>query len=289
MAVRASYPLPHAPTNATFHPVKSGTKRVESLARGLSLLKALQAHPGASLHELHGRTGLAKATLLRSLRTLEESGFVSRRLADGGYLPAWPATEAPASARWLPLTETAGPALESLGRAIPWPTDLGVRDGQAMLVLESNRRLSPIRVNRQALGARPHMLWSAMGRTWLAFCPRLEREEVLARLRASRAPEDRAARNRTLIERLLEETRVRGYGVRDARYGVLDLGLPRRLSAIAVPVRQGESVLACLNCVWLVDVMDERQVVDKHMKPLLAAAQDIAQRWGNRGQGPKAY
>jgi IclR family mhp operon transcriptional activator len=270
--------------------VKSGTKRVESLARGLSLLKEVQAHPGASLHELHGRTGLAKATLLRSLRTLEDSGFVARRLADGGYLPAWPAGEASAAApRWLPLTEAAGPALEALGRAIPWPTDLGVRDGQAMRVLESNRRLSPIRVNRQALGARPHMLWSAMGRAWLAFCPAAEREEVLARLRASRAPEDRAARNRKLIDRLLEDTRMRGYGVRDARYGVLDLGLPRRLSAIAVPVPQGDAVLACLNCVWLVDAMDERQVVDRHMPALLAAAQDIAQRWANRGQSPKAF
>jgi len=259
--------------------VKSGTKRVESLARGLAVLKALQAQPGASLHELHGRMGLAKATLLRSLRTLEEGGFVSRRLVDGGYLPAWPAAvEAASASRWLALTEAAGPALEALSRAIPWPTDLGVRDGEAIVVLESNRRLSPIRVNRQALGARPHMLWSAMGRAWLAFCPPAEREEILAALRASDAPEDRAARNRRRVDELLHETRERGYGVRDARYGVLDLGAPRRVSAIAVPVRQGERVLACLNCVWLVDVMDEREVVARHLKPLLGAAHDLARR-----------
>ena len=270
-------------TNATFHTVKSSTKRVESLARGLSVLKAVQAEPGASLHRLHGRVGLPKATLLRSLRTLEDGGFVSRRLADGGYLPAWPATQPRASApRWLPLTEAAGPALEALSRAIPWPTDLGVREGEAIVVLESNRRLSPIRVNRHALGARPHMLWSAMGRAWLAFCPPAEREEILAALRASRAPEDRAARNRRLIDKLLAETRERGYGVRDARYGVLDLGMPRRVSAVAVPVRQGEAVLACLNCVWLVDVMDEREVVAKHLKPLQDAASFVARRWAQR-------
>lgn len=254
--------------------MKSGTKRVEALARGLAVLKAVYARPGASLHELHGTTGMAKATLLRSLRTLQDCGYISRRLADGGYLPLPLAHDA---ARWLPFTEAAGPALETLSRTIAWPTDLGVRDGTSMLVLESNRRLCSIRVNRQALGARPHMLWSAMGRAYLAFCPPAEREEILATLRASRAAEDRAARNARRIERLLKETRERGYGVRDARYGVLDLMRP--VSAIAVAVRQGSRVLACLNCVWLADVMEEREVVARYLAPLRAAAEDIARRF----------
>jgi IclR family mhp operon transcriptional activator len=256
--------------------VKSGTKRIEALARGLSVLKAVYARPGASLHELHHATGVAKATLLRSLRTLEDGGFVSRRLADGGYLPLPLPHD---GTRWLPFTEAAGPALEELSRTIAWPTDLGVRDGASMLVLESNRRLSSIRVNRQALGARPHMLWSAMGRAYLAFCPQAEREEVLAALRASGAAEDRAARSGSRIERLLDETRERGYGVRDARYGVLDLGRP--VSAIAVPVRQGGRILACVNCVWLLDVMEEPEVVLRYLAPLRAAAQAIARRLGS--------
>lgn len=245
------------------------------MARGLAILKAIYASPGASLHQLHGSTGVAKATLLRSLRTLQDGGFVSRRLADGGYLPIAPATAT--AAKWLPLTEAAGPALEALGQSIAWPTDLGVRDGASMLVLESNRRLSSIRVNRQALGARPHMLWSAMGRAYLAFCPAAEREEILAALRASGAPEDRAARNPRRIERLLKETGERGYGVRDQRYGVLDLVRP--VSAIAVPVRHGSRVVACLNCVWLVDVSEEREVVARYLAPLRAAADDIARRF----------
>jgi IclR family mhp operon transcriptional activator len=254
--------------------VKSGTKRVEALARGLEVLKAVYASPGVSLHQLHGSTGVAKATLLRSLRTLQEVGFISRRLADGGYLPVAPMPRE--TARWLPLTEAAGPALEALSRAIAWPTDLGVRDGASMLVLESNRRLSSIRVNRQALGARPHMVWSAMGQAYLAFCPDAERDEIVAELRASRAPEDRTARNARRIEQLLTQTRERGYGLRDARYGVLDLGRP--VSAIAVPVRRRSRVFACVNCVWLLDVMDEQEVVARYLTPLRAAADDIAQR-----------
>jgi IclR family mhp operon transcriptional activator len=254
--------------------VKTGTKRVEALARGLHVLQAVQALPGASLHELHGRTGLPKATLLRSLRTLEDAGFVARRLADGGYLVA--SLSGSASPRWLPLTEAAGPSLEALSREIPWPTDLGVRERTAMVVLESNRRLSSIGVNRQALGARPHMLWSAMGRAYLPFCPDAEREEILAALRASKASEDRAARNKAKVEKLLCIARARGYAVRDASYGVLDVGSRRQVSAIAVPVMRGGGVLACVNCVWLTDVLDEGEVVERHLGALRAAAARIA-------------
>jgi len=63
--------------------------------------------------------------------------------------------------------------------------------------------------------------------------------------------------------------------------------MPRRVSAIAVPVRQGDAVLACLNCVWLVDVMDEREVVAKHLKPLQNAASDVARRWAQRRRPPR--
>lgn len=254
-------------------------KRVEALARGLRVLNAVETAAGASLHELHRKTGLPKATLLRSLRTLEDAGFVARRLADGAYLPGRPATGGRSiSSRWLPLIEAAGPSLEALGRAIPWPTDLGVRDGTAMLVLESNRRLSPIQVNRKALGARPHMLWSAMGRAYLAYCPPAEREEIVAALRASGAPEDRLARNANRVERLLAQTRAQGYGMRDAGYGVLDVGARRQVSAIAVPVRRGEAVIACVNCVWLIDALSERQVAQRHLDALLDAAKEIGSR-----------
>jgi len=259
--------------------VKSGTKRVEGLARGLAVLKAVCARPGASLHDLHAATGVPKATLLRSLRTLQDGGFLVRRLADGGYLPVGGIAEPEPAAHWLPLTEAARPALEALAQAIAWPTDLGVRDGTAMVVLESNRRLSSIRVNRQALGARPHMLWSAMGRAYLAFCPAAEREEILGALRASSAAEDRAARNTRRVEKMLAETRAKGYGVRDAGYGVLDLGAAHRVSAIAVPVRVGTRVLACINCVWLAEVLDEAAVVEAHLPALEAAAAAIAGRW----------
>jgi IclR family mhp operon transcriptional activator len=246
-----------------------------ALARGLAALRAIQSRPGTTLHELHQLLGADKATLLRSLRTLEDAGFVARRIADGGYLPV---AETVAPPRWLPLTEAARPVLEALCRDISWPTDLAVRDGATMLVLESNRRLASIRVNRHALGFRPHMLWSAVGRAWLAFCGDAERAGILALLRASPAPADRAAREEGWIERLLAETRARGYGVRDARHAGLDVDLPDRLSAIAVPVRRRGRIVACINCVWLLDAAGEREIVERYLPTLRKAAAKIAVR-----------
>jgi len=112
----------------------------------------------------------------------------------------------------LRLAEIAAPRLQRLNRTLPWPTDLGVRDGAAMLVPESNRNYSSLRVNRQVIGFRPHMLWSAMGRVYLAFCRESEKEEILTALRKSAAPQDRMARNEAWVARLIAETRKQGYG-----------------------------------------------------------------------------
>ena len=61
----------------------SGT--IRSLERGLKVLQVLQDSPIASLHGLYEATGISKPALLRILQTLEASGFVARRLADGHY------------------------------------------------------------------------------------------------------------------------------------------------------------------------------------------------------------
>ncbi len=254
-----------------------GIGRVAALARGLDALRAVQGQPGLTLRALHELVGIDKATLLRYLRTLEDAGFIVRRIADGGYLPVVATAAAP---RWGALTGAARPVLEALSREIPWPTDLSVRDGTTMLVLESNRRLASIRVNRDALGFRPHMLWSAVGRAWLAYCGETERDEILALLRASPAPEDRAARDHAWVGRMIAETRARGYGIRDVRHAGLDVGLPHQVSAIAVPVRRRGRILACINLVWILDAAGERAIAERYLEPLGTAAAKIAARLG---------
>jgi IclR family transcriptional regulator, mhp operon transcriptional activator len=63
----------------------SGSKTIRSLERGLKVLQALQENSISSLHDIHRLTRISKPSLLRILHTLEQSGVISRRLADRRY------------------------------------------------------------------------------------------------------------------------------------------------------------------------------------------------------------
>ena len=63
----------------------SKAETLRGLERGLQVLDALQANPYSSLKDIFDRTGISKPSLLRVLGTLEDAGYVVRRLADGRY------------------------------------------------------------------------------------------------------------------------------------------------------------------------------------------------------------
>ena len=67
------------------------------------------------------------------------------------------------------------------------------------------------------------MLRSASGRIYLAFCPDVEREEVLARLRGRDVPGHELAYELAYgpaaVRRIVAATRRRGYSVRAADFG----------------------------------------------------------------------
>ena len=58
-----------------------------------------------------------------------------------------------------------------------------------------------------------------MGRAYLAYCPEKERERILALLRKSGKTEDGLAGDLKRLDRILAETRMKGYGVRDQSSG----------------------------------------------------------------------
>jgi IclR family mhp operon transcriptional activator len=101
-------------------------KPIDSLARGLRVLQALQAMRAASLHDLYLATGLPKSTLTRILYTCHQQGLVWQRMADGAFLPCH------AQARHAPLddadllAEIASPVLERLCAKVRWPSVLSV-------------------------------------------------------------------------------------------------------------------------------------------------------------------
>jgi IclR family pca regulon transcriptional regulator len=111
----------------------SGPDFVESLARGLDVLRAFdQHHREMSLAEVAAATGLARPTARRLLLTLEELGYV--RSLDGAFsLTPRVITLGTAYVASLGLWEVARPHLEALVRQTGESSSMAQLDGSDIL------------------------------------------------------------------------------------------------------------------------------------------------------------
>jgi len=256
-------------------------KVIRVLQRAAEVLRALERRPGSVLAELHADTGMPKPTLLRILATLEGEQMVRRAMADGGYHSRVSfLSPARADQKLLDLADAAAPHLIALRRNAVWPSDIGVRRGYHMRLLESSRRVSSLAMHRDGVGFRIDMAVSAVGRAYLAFCPETERARLIAHMRAhpSRYP-GCAGLDDARMKRVIAETRARGFAVRDTAFGGLGWLADEdddKLAAIAVPVMAGTGVLACINLVWPRRLQTEAQVAKRHLGDLQRTAAAIA-------------
>ncbi|MFC6673264.1 helix-turn-helix domain-containing protein [Marinobacterium aestuariivivens] len=254
----------------------SDAETSRSLERGIQLLKALDQLDGATLSQLARAVDLPKTTVRRLLTTLVEQRLVRKSLADGLYrsavlLPLETDYELPRHS-WR-LCDIAAPVMRRLTDQVRWPSDLFVRVGTGMRIVESSRSCSPISLYRGKLSTQVSMLLSAAARAYLAYCPDDERELLIARA-LEQSPEVMTEEG---IRRMIEQTRRQGYGVRHPDY----YGESRPddgLRAIAVPVIFAGRVQACLNLLWVRDYLSESDFAARHLETLRAAAQEIAER-----------
>ncbi|MEZ5844252.1 MAG: helix-turn-helix domain-containing protein [Hyphomicrobiaceae bacterium] len=264
-------------------------KTVRALERGLSLLEHLHGSGALSLGELHRATGLPKATLERLLLTLHEQGWAQQRLADGKWVPSGPirslAIRLPPKSR---LGQAATPVMEQLCRRVIWPSDLSVRVGTHMELTETSRPHSRLTLAHITVGFPVHMLLSAPGRAYIAFCEDEERESILQRLAKGKGISRTLARDGAFVARLVEETRRLGYGARDESWGG-HISEPKHryddgLNAIAVPVLHADRVLGCINIVWIRHLLTQTEMARRHLADLRSSADQIAAAFARGGQ-----
>jgi IclR family mhp operon transcriptional activator len=189
--------------------------------RGLQVLKALNTAPISSLQDVYRLTRIPKPTLLRILLTLEQSCIVSRRLADGRYRVSSSLTRLTRKPdRYDLVAEAAAPVLDRLCQKVSWPSDLMVPVGDHLEVRETSRTQSPFMTyySKDRVGTPVNWLLSAVGRAYLAYCPEHERKKVIGLLRKSDRQENWLARDQKRLDKVLSETRKRGYGLRDPAF-----------------------------------------------------------------------
>ncbi len=211
---------------------------IRSIGRALLLLRTMNTVQCASLHALHLRTGLAKSTLFRILRTLQQEGYVVAEGDAGTYRLTAKVRELGAGyTEKSRVVDLGSPLALKVTREIRWPLAIGTLDGDAVVVRYSTMPYSPLAVHATTLGQRLGLLDTAMGRAYLAFCPEVERLALLQLLRD--ASPDQQIEDESHLNDELRLIRHQGYAVR--------LPNARRSSAtVAVPLLQPEGVIATL-------------------------------------------
>jgi IclR family transcriptional regulator, mhp operon transcriptional activator len=252
---------------------------IRGLERGLQVLQFLQSNPISSLHDVHTATRISKPSLLRILHTLENSGLVSRRLGDGRYRVSASVTRvARRRAGYDRVAEAAAPVLDRLCQQISWPSDLLVPAGDHMEIVETSQTHSPFLIKVSGIGQPVNWLLSAVGRAYLAFCPDKEREQILQRLRHSDNAQNWLARDPKRLDKILAETRVRGYGTRDPMFLGGTYGSPPLddgLAAIAVPLLDRARVHGSINILWIKTAFTIEEFAARHLADLRSAADEI--------------
>jgi len=259
-----------AASQATIHAdrIEDGPDYVQSLARGLAVIRAFDAeNPALTQTQLAARTGLARAVVRRSLLTLKHLGYVG---ADGrdffltprvlelgfGYL----------SASRLP--ELALPAMESLVHEVKESSSMSVLDGE-QIVYVARVPVSRIMTVALGVGARLPAYASSMGRVLLAGLDEASLDAWLANARLKPITAHTLIAPKAFRNELLK--------VRRQGYAMVSRELELGLCSVAVPVRVRGQMIAALN-VSLQYHADSRTQVQRTILPALLRAQEEIER-----------
>ena len=254
-------------------------KTIRALQRGIEVWRTLDGNHAVALEDIHKSTGIPKATLSRILKTLEAEGLATQRLLDKKWLHVAPArARQRRNAEQTRLVQAAAPALSQLCDKILWPSDLSVRSGLSMTLVETSRPNTTLLFNKLAAGFKIDFLLSAPGRAYLAFCPDAERKDILAKL--SKCEEYRPFFEHNRIEMILATVRKNGFGHRDSNWGGKSHFFRKDsddgLDAIAVPIRLENNVIGCVNVVWIRSVLSRNEAVSKYLEDLQRTARLIS-------------
>jgi IclR family mhp operon transcriptional activator len=257
------------------------TRPIRALVRGLDALTTLNQRNGATVSEIAQQIRLPRTTTYRILETLTHAGYVYRdpaddryrltimvhRLADGFDDDAW-------------VTQIARPCIDELGKEVMWPVAFASLSGTQMLVRETTDHRSPLAIERFSPGVRFPLLTTAAGRVHLAFCPPEQRESLLEILRRSTNEVDKLAHNRPELDKLLEETRERGYAS-----AVHTKRLSDELS-IAVPVVVEDQVMAAIVVRFAETAVPFKIAAERFVPRLREAARRIGQTFVQQQLNP---
>src|SRR6185295_11386535 len=242
---------------------------IQPVTRALNVLEQLNKRASTSLKVLHAHTGYPKSSLVRILNALIATGYVEQLATRGGFRT---------TARVLNLAggfterdrvvDAAEPLMRAFTATHRWPVTLATYAGQSMRMRFTTTKDSPLSPDRAAGTASFPMLDSALGRAYLAFCPKSDRALIFKVLAASNDPRLRSARDPEPLERLFAAIRRNGYAVTGPILGDRGLGL-------ALPIVKKREVLASITMRVYRSSMSEAEAAQRYIPALRQLAADI--------------
>lgn len=257
---------------------RESTRPIRALLRGLDVLTILNLRNGATVSEVAGEIRLPRTTTYRILETLCSAGYVYRDVTDDRYrltIMVRGLSDGFDDEAWI--SQIARPFIYELCREVVWPVAVSTLSGTSMMVRETTDHRTPLAVERYAAGFRVPLLASAASRVYLAFCPAGQRDALLEILARSDKEEDRPARNRQEISRLLGEVRSQGYATATRARRVSDE------ISMAVPIQVDERVLAAITVRFAATAVPLKQANERFLPRLRDAATRIRQQFVAQG------
>nr|WP_319249539.1 DNA-binding transcriptional regulator [uncultured Celeribacter sp.] len=244
---------------------------VRSLARGLAILRHVNRVGEARPGEIAKALALPRPTVYRLLETLEELGYVAFS-ATSNYVRVtrFAAALGDGTALTSEITQAAGPIFGAYAKRVVWPLDLSIYNNAAMVVQETTHGRSPLSIDRGMTGFRMPVLRTSAGRAYISFCPEEERILILDHLRRLDVEEDRPFLEDPMLTHLIEETRSRGFAVRDSGE------FRSETASIAAPIRLRGAVLGCISLIWIRSAMTTGRALEDYGAPLNEIAEKIA-------------
>ena len=243
---------------------------MQSLARGLSVMRALAEHgPRLTASDVARRTGLSRAAAGRCLHTLVVTGYASATSGTFELAPTVVSLASPylaaASSPLGPaaISKIAQPVLERLAEQLHESSSLAVLDGEQVVYLAraAARRILSIEL---AVGSRLPAAVTSMGRVLLAALGDDLLTGVLGRVTLE------AHTPRTIVDRAHLRTeigRVRAQG-----FAIVDQELELGLRSIAVPVRRPDGVVVAAINAGVHVARADKDVLRREFLPALQQA-----------------
>lgn len=244
-----------------------GTHHVQSLERGLAVIKAFHAgSPELTLSDVAKATGLTRAAARRFLLTLADLGYVR---TDGKYfaLTARVLELGYAFLSSMSLPQVVQPHLEKLSAEVHESSSVSVLDGTDIVYIArvAVSRIMAVSIN---VGTRFPAHATSMGHVLLAGLSAQDLAEYLRHARFD-ALTPRTITSADALRDELERVRTQGWAL-------VDQELEEGLRSVAAPVHNREgAVVAAVNLSTHASRTTAESVRRELLPPLLATAKEI--------------